>query len=129
MKKYKTISLLTILSIGFIISGCNQPKPLYTYGKYSSSYYASKKNTSADTALELQKSIEYAIENTEESRSGRVAPGMYANLGYIYLKNGKTVKAIENFKKEKSIYPESAHFMNRMIKKIEVTEGKINDNQ
>lgn len=124
----KTISLGILIILSFIISGCsNQPKPLYTYGNYSESYYASKKDVSADTALELQKSIEFAIENAGESRSGRVAPGMYANLGYIYLKGGKTDKAIESFKKEKSIYPESAHFMDRMIKKIEVSEGKQND--
>ena len=126
MKIITSLGILIILS--FIISGCsNQPKPLYTYGNYSESYYESKKNVSADTALELQKSIEYAIENVNESRSGRVAPGMYANLGYIYLKGGETDKAIESFNKEKSIYPESAHFMNRMIKKIEVAEGKQND--
>lgn len=124
----KTISLGILIILSFIISGCsNQPKPLYTYGNYSESYYASKKDVSADTALELQKSIEFAIENAGESRSGRVAPGMYANLGYIYLKGGKTDKAIESFKKEKSIYPESAHFMDRMIKKIEASEGKQND--
>ena len=124
----KTISLGILIILSFIISGCsNQPKPLYTYGNYSESYYASKKDVSTDTALELQKSIEFAIENAGESRSGRVAPGMYANLGYIYLKGGKTDKAIESFKKEKSIYPESAHFMDRMIKKIEASEGKQND--
>ncbi|WP_324170873.1 DUF4810 domain-containing protein [Sulfurimonas sp.] len=127
MKNNKIIGLLTIVSIGFIISGCGQPKPLYTYGNYSSSYYESKKDVDTDTALELQKSIEYAIENANESRSGRVAPGMYANLGYIYLKGGKTDKAIENFNKEKSIYPESAHFMDRMIKKIELAEGKTDN--
>ncbi|MDQ7067441.1 MAG: DUF4810 domain-containing protein [Sulfurimonas sp.] len=37
--------------------------------------------------------------------------GMYANLGYIYLKGGKTDKAIENFKKEKSIYPGSSSIL------------------
>ena len=124
----KTISLGILIILSFIISGCSsKPKPLYTYGNYSESYYASKKDVSADTALKLQKSIEFAIENAGESRSGRVAPGMYANLGYIYLKGGKTDKAIESFKKEKSIYPESAHFMDRMIKKIEASEGKQND--
>lgn len=127
MKKIKMIGLFTVLSIAFVVSGCGQPKPLYTYGNYSNSYYNLKKDNNADTALELQQSIEYAIEHSEESLSGRVAPGMYANLGYIYLKGGKTNKAIESFTKEKSIYPESAHFMNRMIKKIEATEGKKDD--
>ena len=125
MKNNTIISLLAVTAIGFVMSGCGaQPKPLYTYGNYSESYYASKKDVSTNTALKLQKSIEYAIEHANESRSGRVAPGMYANLGYIYLKGGKTDKAIESFNKEKSIYPESAHFMNRMIKKIKVAEGE-----
>ena len=65
--------------------------------------------------------------NAVNSRSARVAPGMYANLGYIYLKGGNTSKAIESFNKEKAIYPESAHFMDRMIKKIEVAESKTDD--
>ena len=64
MKNNTIISLLAVTAIGFVMSGCGaQPKPLYTYGNYSESYYASKKDVGADTALELQKSIEYAIEN------------------------------------------------------------------
>jgi len=124
VNKTKVIGFIAAASTLFMLSGCGtQPKPLYTYGNYSSSYYASKKDVGADTALELQKSIEYAIANSENSTSRRVAPGMYANLGYIYLKGGETDKAIESFNKEKSIYPESAHFMDRMIKKIEVSQG------
>ena len=120
----KTI-LLMIVSTLFLISGCNsQPKPLYNYGNYSDSYYAFKKAYSTESALALQKSIEYTIDNASQSRSGRVPPGMYANLGYIYLKAGKSDIAIENFTKEKSIYPESAHFMDRMIQKVKVAQGK-----
>ena len=97
------ISKITILTIPvlaiLLLSGCtNQPTSLYNYGNYSDSYYNYKKNMSEESALEYQKSIEMAIENAKESRSGRVAPGMYANLGYIYLKSGKTKEAIENFK-------------------------------
>jgi len=128
MRAPKKITLFSVLATGFLITGCgSQPKPLYNYGDYSASYYHSKKELSAESALELQKSIEYSIENATNSRSNRVAPGMYANLGYIYLKSGNSAKAIESFHKEKSIYPESAHFMDRMIKKIEVAEGKTND--
>ncbi len=125
MQNNKTIPLLVITTIALLMSACStKQEPLYIYGDYSQSYYDSKKNLGVNTALELQKSIEYAIENASESRSGRVAPGMYANLGYIYLKGGKAAQAIESFNKEKSIYPESAHFMNRMIKKIDLMEGK-----
>ncbi|MEA3370446.1 MAG: DUF4810 domain-containing protein [Campylobacterota bacterium] len=125
MKTLSNLALLSALTAAVFMSGCSsQPKPLYNYGDYSESYYHAKKELTADSALELQKAIEYSIENSANSRSGRVAPGMYANLGYIYLKGGKTAKAVESFKKEKEIYPESAHFMDRMIKKIEVAEGK-----
>jgi len=128
MRVQTNIALLSLLTMGFLMTGCSsQPKPLYNYGEYSESYYHSKKELSAESALELQKSIEYSIENAADSRSNRVAPGMYANLGYIYLKSGNSAKAIESFNKEKSIYPESAHFMDRMIKKIEATEEKTND--
>jgi len=122
MKKTIILAFLSILLI--IMSGCAvKPKTLYTYGNYSDSYYASKRDLSSESALALQKSIEYAIEHADESISGRVAPGMYANLGYIYLKSGNTAKAIESFKKEESIYPESKHFMDRMIKKVELAQG------
>jgi len=125
----RKITLFFVLAfIAYITSGCsNQPKPLYTYGDYSEAYYASKKELTPESALKLQKSIEYAIEHSGESSSRRVAPGLYANLGYIYLKAGNTTKAIESFKKEKAIYPEAAHFMKRMIKKVEVAQGKIDE--
>lgn len=122
--KIRKIFIPTLLvGVVFLISGCGQPKPLYYYGDYSDSYYAYKKESSAEASLELQKAIELAIQNTDESSSRRVAPGMYANLGYIYLKAGQTDKAIDSFKKEKTIYPEAAHFMDRMIKKVEVAQG------
>lgn len=120
----KYLNLMFVLSAILLMAGCaSQPKALYMYGDYSSRYYMSKKEPTQQSALELQKSIEYAIENAGQSSSNRVAPGMYANLGYIYLKSGNNQKAIENFEKEKAAYPESTHFMNRMIQKIKVSEG------
>ena len=64
-----------------------------------------------------------AIEKKQESRSGRVPPGMYANLGYLYLKSGNAKEALANFEREKATYPESAHFMDRVIRKVELAEG------
>lgn len=128
MKIIANTGLLVAVSAVFLLTACSgQPKPLYNYEDYSDSYYGAKKNMTEESALVLQKSIEKAIENASESSSGRVAPGMYANLGYIHLKGGKSKEAIANFEKEKSIYPESAHFMDRMIKKVQVAQGAEND--
>ena len=125
MKKNIIFSLINFIIVGLLLSGCtSQPKPLYTYGDYSKTYYHSKKDPSPETALALQKSIENAIQTSSESLSGRVAPGIYANLGYIYLKSGNYNKAAENFNNEKRIYPESEYFMNRMLKKIELAQGE-----
>ena len=127
--KCRYFSFFIVGSLLFIITGCSSgPKPLYNYGEYSESYYNYVKNENQETLLELQKSISLAIENTDESTSGRVAPGLYANLGYIYLKQNKPKEAIENFKKEKSIYPESTKFMDMLIKKAELMEEANNDN-
>ena len=106
-----------------LLSGCAQPKPLYNYSDYNENYYHYKKEMSEETTLKLQKSIEDTISKAGESQSGRVPPGMYANLGYIYLKRGNPNEAVANFEKEKTTYPESAHFMDRIIAKVELAEG------
>lgn len=120
--------LLTAAFAGLILlSGCaKNNQALYNYGTYSTSYYAYEQDMGPEKTLELQKAIEEAIANAHDSQSGRVPPGMYANLGYIYLKQGDSTKAVENFTQEKTLYPESARFMDSMLKKIETAEeGKV----
>ncbi|MFT7860776.1 MAG: DUF4810 domain-containing protein, partial [Sulfurimonas sp.] len=115
MDKIKTTIVLSLGTLILAISGCSSHTPLYNYGDYSESYYALKKESTADTALEYKQALEYCIKEADDSRSGRVPPGIYANLGYLYLKAGKNKKAVEYFTKEKSTYPEAAFFMDKMI--------------
>ena len=118
------IKLCVLLSV-FSMAACQKRQPpMYHYNGYSEAYYDYKKNLSEESLLKLQVSMEEAIKASGESKSGRVPPGMYANVGYIYLKTKKYQKAIAAFTKEKNIYPESTHFMNRMIKKVELSEGE-----
>ena len=117
--------MLLLIICAFSVTACVQRQPpLYYYNDYSVSYYAYKKDMSPESLLKLQQSMEKAIDDAGKSKSGRVPPGMYANIGYIYLKSGKPQDAIDAFTKEKNVYPESAHFMDRMIKKVELAEGK-----
>jgi hypothetical protein len=124
MKVSHKLTLITSVIAIILTSGCSsQPKPLYNYEDYSDSYYHYKKNAGEKSALEYKQNLEKAIENAGDGSSARVAPGLYADLGYTYLKGGNNQKAIEYFTKEKTIYPESAHFMDRMIQKIQTNEG------
>jgi hypothetical protein len=113
------------LAGAILITGCaQQPKQLYNYGNYSDSYYSYKKNVSPESTLALEMSIKQVIDKANESQSGRVPPGMYANLGYLQLKAGNTSEAIANFTKEKITYPESSFFMDKIIKRIHDSEEK-----
>lgn len=124
MNKTTYINMIVAIAMFGLVSGCaSKPQPFYTYGTYGDSYYAYKKNMTPESELALQKAMEDAISNSDQSSSGRVPPGMYANLGYMYLKSGSNAKAIANFTKEKEVYPEAAHFMDRMIKKVEIAEN------
>jgi hypothetical protein len=97
---------------------------MYNYGDYSASYYKHKKQATPETRQALMVSMEKAINDVNKSKSGRVSPGMFANLGYMYLENGANQKAISLFEKEKETYPESTHFMERIIAKVELVEQK-----
>jgi hypothetical protein len=45
----------------------------------------------------------------------RVAPGLYAEIGYLYFEKNNLAKAIRFFEREKRSWPESAYFMDVMI--------------
>lgn len=59
-----------------------------------------------------------------EVGKARLAPGLTAELGYLYLQAGNPDKAISLFRREKRSWPESAYFMDVMIR---VAEGPKKD--
>lgn len=119
MEYYKQLRPVIVLVLLLLISACSKPNQLYNYGDYSDSYYEHKKKVTPETELALIESIENVIDGTDKSISKRVPPGMFANLGYLHLQKGDSQKAIDLFRKEKSTYPESSHFMESLITKAE----------
>lgn len=111
------IKFLLIICTTLIFSGCATKKPLYDYEDYSETFYAMKRETSAETEVEWKSTLQEIITTAEEKKL-RVPPGVYANLGYLYLKANDENKAISYFELEKSIYPEAIHFMDRLINRV-----------
>ena len=56
-------------------------------------------------------------------RNLAVPPGIYAELGYIYLKENKSKEAVTLFETESQLYPESKHLMDRLIQSAKAKES------
>lgn len=122
IKQFLILGIITLC--GAVVGGCaGKPQALYDYGGYSDAYYIFKKEPGEKSMGEFKSSIEDVIEKSD-ANAMRVPPGMFANLGYIYLKMNNPARAVENFEKEKAIYPEARHFMDRMIRKTEMSLQK-----
>ena len=115
----KKVLISTLALIALLLSGCAGQKPMYDYGNYSESYYQLKQTGDAKSTGNWKASMEDTIKESNE-QGLRTPPGINANLGYLYLKVNDTDKAITFFTTEKTLYPESTVFMDKLIKKAEL---------
>jgi len=101
-----------VLSAALVLTACAAPSK-YNWGNYEGSLYSYYKDTSktAEHAAELQCTI------TDSETTGKlVAPGLYAEYGFLMLQEGKSKDAIAQFEKEKAKWPESTYLMDNMIR-------------
>lgn len=96
--------------------GCH--RTLYDWGTYEASLfrmYSSRENFSA--AKEIDR-LQREVERTQ--RRGRLLPpGKMAHLGYLYLLAGDSARARHCFETEKQLFPESEHFMDFLLARLE----------
>lgn len=92
----------------------------YTWGKYGDHLYSFYQHP--DDSESFFVALSNAIERHEKLYAGnteyRLAPGLYAEFGYMLVIRGEYDKAVTNFEKEKALWPESAYFMDSMIKNV-----------
>jgi hypothetical protein len=96
------------------LTGCAQ-QGLYDWGGYSGLMYQNYKKPESVAA---NLTILQAHVTTLEGRKAKVAPGLYADLGTLYLQAGDHNRALENYRKERAAWPESAGLMDAMIKNL-----------
>ena len=110
------IGLALILMV--FLFGCAQQSKLYYFGNYSQTLYKSEKNRTEESINLHKQELEKIIASSKE-KNLTIPPGIYAELGYLSLKENKTDIAIELFAKESEIYPESKYLMDRLIQKAQ----------
>jgi len=98
--------------VGALLSGCVPPQK-YNWGEYESSLYGYYRDPTK--AAQLTAALDAIIQSAEQTKTF-VPPGVYAEYGYLLYQQGKTADAIVFFQKEKALWPESAFFMDAMIR-------------
>ena len=97
-----------VVSLG--LAGCATPER-FEWGSYDSALYAYSKHP--DHLPVFEQALQNAI--AKGRASGRVAPGLQAELGYLYLGQGRRAAAIEQFKAEMADFPESRPLLTKII--------------
>jgi len=100
--------------LGLGLAGCQTARPLYYWGHYEGETYLNYskpgKVTAEQQILDLQEDVQKAA-----AANLPVHPGLHAHLGYLYAQQFKPDLAHKEFELEKSLFPESAAFIDRVL--------------
>jgi hypothetical protein len=106
-------TLFLVVAAISLLAGCVTNNQKYDWGKYDASLYAYYKDPAK--AAELSAALAAVIEDANSNRT-KVPPGVYAEYGYLQMQQGKNQDAINSFKQEAALWPESKVFMDQMTK-------------
>lgn len=105
-----------LLLASVTLAGCATTQGAYNWGAYDELLYRSYKDVTK--VEELRIGLETHIAALEKS-NGRVPPGLYAELGTLYLEAGDSDRAIDMYRKERDAWPESRGLMDAMIANLD----------
>lgn len=109
------LKFLAVVAVAVVtLSGCQSTKPLYNYGSYPDNVYKHFKNEDSSVTQEIE-ALEKTISQSA-AKNLQVGPGLNAHLGFLYIESGQTDTGIAYLQKEKALYPESAQFIDFLLK-------------
>ncbi|MGW8629734.1 DUF4810 domain-containing protein [Streptomyces albidoflavus] len=93
------------------IVGCAAPTSYY-WGHYEPVVYQHyNQEISPDEQIAtLEKDLA-----TAQTKNKAVPPGAHAHIGMLYMQKGQQSAALTHFAKEKSLFPESSHYIDFLI--------------
>jgi hypothetical protein len=117
MNRIRPIAALVLC--GLTLCAC-APQTRFEWGSYEPSLYAYYKNSGERAQYEtaLVKAI------ATGKKSNKIAPGLYAELGYLHLEDGKVAEAQTCFDEEMRLFPESRFFLSGVAKRMAPSDVK-----
>jgi hypothetical protein len=114
-KSMTNLFKLAALCAGLLLTACSTgTHGLYQWGSYEDQVYAMYNSAGKTSPQEQLAKLEA---DGEEARAGNRTPppGYYAHLGYLYFETGNPERAVASFQNEKTLFPESRSYMDRLI--------------
>lgn len=116
MSEFKRTRIAALLLGSAFLFGC-QSTQVFHWGQYEWSLHKSFSEPGSEPPVERMQALEKDILDAKTAELP-VAPGIYAQLGYLAVMAGQKSKAKQAFEKEKALFPESTHFMDSLIAKL-----------
>jgi len=108
---------ILIISLLIILGSC-VPTNMYYWGKYDQASYKHNKNQSEESLTELFLAFEDIINKKNKGTRNVVPPGVYADYGFLLIKDGQIAKGKEMLQKELLLYPESRKMVEYILNKL-----------
>ena len=105
------VKIAAIGGLALVALGACVPTTRFEWGTYEGSLYAYTKQPTQKEAYRT--ALVRAIEKGQ--KTNRVAPGLNAELGYLYLEDGDAQKAAALFEDEMRLFPESRKFLTSVV--------------
>ncbi|KVQ29732.1 DUF4810 domain-containing protein [Burkholderia cepacia] len=116
---------LPATAVAMLLAGCAAPTtpPLYQWNGYQPQVYEYFKGQSSP-----QQQIDALEKALQEIRAkgNKPPPGFHAHLGMLYASVGNGQQATQSFEAEKALFPESASYMDFLMKKKAVNPQAAN---
>ncbi|WP_175905703.1 MULTISPECIES: DUF4810 domain-containing protein [Burkholderia] len=107
---------LSVIATALLLAGCAAPTtpPLYQWNGYQPQVYEYfKGKTSPQEQIDA---LEKALQEIR-AKGNKPPPGFHAHLGMLYASVGNGQQAVQEFQAEKDLFPESAGYMDFLMKK------------
>ncbi len=118
---------LIALLCAAVLTGCVTTRPnQYGWGEYEDQLYGAYKDPNKVAALTA--SLETLIAQLEQQKT-KTPPGIYAELGTLYMQSGLNDRAIGMYAKERAAWPESKGLMDALISNLERQDAKKGENK
>ena len=126
MYKRNAISCAAALLLTLVIAGlaeAKDPPRLYYWSTYEQEMFlAYDQPDNEDRQMKLAATLLRIIQKSDEA--GRIPPpGVVAEYGYFLFQRGEYYAAIDHFRREATMWPESKTLMDRMIRRAQEEAG------